>query len=218
MRLVIIGGPGAGKGTQAAMLSREFGIKSITTGDMFRSIQKRGCEEGMEIGRILSEGKLVPDDITIKAVGNELGLAKYGPGFILDGFPRTVPQADGLDAILASIGRGLDLVIDIEVDDEDMVRRLTGRMVCPECGLIFNRHNEGYPGDGACGACGVGLEARDDDNEETIRRRLKTYHTSTVPLKEYYSDRGLLHTYVSEGIIERTYANIIGALKARGII
>lgn len=189
MRLVLLGGPGAGKGTQAVILSHRFSVPHISTGDIFRSNIKEGTLLGKKAGEFIDKGLLVPDDLTVDIVKQRLAKDDCKQGFILDGFPRTVMQAEYLDNYLKNEGEPLDAVLEIDVSDEVIVRRLSGRRICPSCGAIY--HIAKMEGN-ACTLCKKELIQRQDDNEVTIKKRLHTYHSQTKPLIEYYINKGLL--------------------------
>jgi adenylate kinase len=186
MRLIFFGPPGVGKGTQAKLLSDEFGVAHISTGDMLRSAVAKGSELGKKAKAIMESGGLVPDEIMIGIVREELSSLRAAKGFILDGFPRTLPQAHALTALFKEMEIGDFAVVNFNVDDEEIVRRLGNRLVCEKDGTIFNREIDAVnPGD-HCPRCGGTLVQRDDDREETIRKRLSVYHSMTEPLLEYY--------------------------------
>jgi adenylate kinase len=187
MKLVLFGPPGAGKGTVAVKLAERAGIPHISTGDLFREAIKNETDLGKKVKAILDSGELVPDEVTVDLVRERLAKKDTGPGYILDGFPRTIPQAEALAAITA-----LDGVINFEVDDETLVTRLSGRRICSKCG--FSHHIEFLPPkrDGVCDQCGGDLIQRKDDTEESIRNRLSVYQTQTEPLIDYYRKGGLI--------------------------
>ncbi|ORJ63076.1 adenylate kinase [Geothermobacter hydrogeniphilus] len=192
MNLILLGPPGAGKGTQAKLLIEHFGIPQISTGDMLRAAVKAGTEMGLKAKACMDSGALVPDEVVIGIVRDRLQEADCGKGFILDGFPRTVPQADALKSTLAELGKELQAVISLEVDIEALVERLTGRRTCRSCGKGFHLRFDPPGTAGVCDACGGELYQRDDDREETIRNRMKVYQEQTAPLVSYYQRDGLL--------------------------
>jgi adenylate kinase len=194
MRLILLGPPGAGKGTQAESLSDTLGIPHISTGDMFREAVAAGTPLGMEAKSYMDAGKLVPDEVTIGIVRERLNRPDARSGFVLDGFPRTVPQAEALDRILDDLSEKIDAVVCIDVPEEKLVRRLSQRRVCRDCGTIYHLESKPPGPDGRCTACGGELYQRDDDTEETVRRRLEVYRLQTEPLIRYYERRGLLRT------------------------
>lgn len=192
MNLILLGPPGAGKGTQAKLLIEHFGIPQISTGDMLRAAVKAGTEMGLKAKACMDSGALVPDEVVIGIVRDRLEEADCEKGFILDGFPRTVPQADALKSTLAELGKELQAVISLEVDIDALVERLTGRRTCRSCGQGFHLRFDPPVTAGVCDACGGELYQRDDDREETIRNRMKVYQEQTEPLVSYYQRDGLL--------------------------
>ncbi len=202
MRLVLLGPPGAGKGTQAAQLSRRYSVPHIATGDLFRDNVSKETELGLRAKRYMDRGDLVPDEVVIGMVRQRLARDDAADGFVLDGFPRTVPQAEALEEILDERSRSLDAVLRLDVPEDEAVRRITQRRTCSGCGR--NYHLETAPPDeeGRCDECGGTLVQRDDDTEEVVRRRLEEYHTKTEPLEAYYRDRGLLRDVEATGAIE----------------
>lgn len=192
MNIILLGPPGAGKGTQAKMLVNEFALPHISTGDMFRAAIKQGTEVGLKAKAIMDAGQLVPDEITIDIVQARLGQSDCASGFLLDGFPRTVPQAQALDRILERLGCSLDAAVNIDVANTAIIARMAGRRVCRQCGasyhLEFNPPREA----GKCDQCGGELYQRSDDSEETVANRLKVYAQQTEPLLTYYQKQGLV--------------------------
>jgi len=192
MRLLLFGGPGVGKGTQAKLLAEEFGVPHISTGDMLRAAVAAGTELGKKARAIMDSGQLVPDEIMIGIVREVLASPRARNGFILDGFPRTLAQAKALSAIFDELKSGDYKVVNFEVDDEEIIRRLSNRLVCEKDGKIYNVEIDGVSKGGPCPSCGGRLVQREDDKEETVRKRLKIYHSSTEPVLEYYKDGGLV--------------------------
>lgn len=193
MRIILIGPPGAGKGTQAEKIVERHGVAHISTGDILRANVKSGTELGIKAKGYMDSGKLVPDDLIVEMVESRLQEKDCEKGFLLDGFPRTVPQAEALDGLLDKLNLALDGVILLDVDDETVVKRLSGRRMCRGCGRIFNvSYKPSSKGD-ICDSCGGDLYQRDDDHESVIRNRLDVYHRQTAPLVTYYLDRGQLH-------------------------
>ncbi len=188
--LIFLGPPGAGKGTQAKKVVDACGIPQISTGDMLRAARKVGSSLGRKAAEYMDSGKLVPDELVIGIVKERIVLADCSDGFILDGFPRTVAQAESLDAMLSEIGRSIDHVVDLVVDDEELIGRLTARRSCEACGKIYHLEFSPPPKPDTC-ECGGKLIQRKDDNEKTVRQRLEVYHLQTSPLQEYYQDKGL---------------------------
>ncbi|TVR80605.1 MAG: adenylate kinase [Rhodospirillales bacterium] len=193
MNLVLFGPPGAGKGTQAKRLEEAYGIKQLSTGDMLRAEAAEGTAVGQRADALMKEGKLVPDDLIVEIVGDRLIREAKRKGFILDGFPRTVPQAEALDGLLARKGLALDHVVSIEVDDEAMVERITGRFTCARCGAGYHDTFQRPKVDGVCDVCGsTEFKRRSDDNEATVRQRLAAYHDETEPVLRHYEHQGLV--------------------------
>ncbi len=193
MNLILLGPPGAGKGTQAKRLQEILGIPQLSTGDMLRALASQGSELGIKAKGFMDAGQLVPDDVTIDMIAERIDEPDCGKGFILDGFPRTLAQAEALDKMLERLERKLDRVIEMTVDDEALVERITGRFACARCGAgyhdVFQRPRE----DGVCDACGnTEFVRRADDTAETVRARLEAYHAQTAPLLPYYRKRGVL--------------------------
>jgi adenylate kinase len=186
MRLLLIGPPGVGKGTQAQFLAADFGIPHISTGDMLRAAAAAGTEMGKRAKAVMDAGQLVPDEVMIGIVRDVLHSPRTAGGFLLDGFPRTLPQAQALDAILATLPPGTMWVLNLEADDEEIVRRLSSRLVCRKEGRVFNGEMDGLVAGGPCPECGGELYQRDDDKPDPIRKRLQVYHAQTAPLIAYY--------------------------------
>ncbi len=203
MNLILLGPPGAGKGTQAARLESLYGLKQLSTGDMLRAAVASGSALGREVKGIMERGELVSDTIIVRMISERIGQPDCGNGFILDGFPRTVPQAEALDRMLAEKGLRLDHVIELKVDDAALVARISGRYSCAKCGANYHDTNRKPRKDGVCDACG-GTEfiRRKDDNAETVGTRLKAYHSQTAPLLPYYQGRGALKSVDGMAAIE----------------
>jgi adenylate kinase len=212
MRLMILGAPGAGKGTQAVILSQKLQIPHISTGDIFRSNIKNETPLGKLAKQYIDSGALVPDEVTIGIVKDRLSEPDCSNGFILDGFPRTITQAERLDSILEEMGTKLDMVINIDADDDVIIRRLSGRRVCPECSTIFHINSSEGARKGICEKCGAKLIQREDDREQTIINRLETYHKQTEPLISYYKGKKILVEVPGQGLIAETTAEIYKAL------
>jgi len=212
MRIILMGPPGAGKGTQAEMLTQKLAIPHISTGDMFRKAVKEGTSLGVEAKRYMDSGKLVPDDVTVGIVKERLAEADCQNGFLLDGFPRTVPQADALEQTLQELGMKIDYVLNLEVSREALLERLTGRRVCRSCGAtyhqLFNPSKEGNK----CQLCLGELFQRSDDTEATVANRLDVYDAQTAPLIEYYEQKGLLLNIVGDGQVEKVTEKILKVL------
>ncbi|NOY76225.1 MAG: adenylate kinase [Calditrichaeota bacterium] len=212
MRLIMLGAPGVGKGTQAQKLQDHFGIVQISTGDILRAAVREGTDLGKTAKRYMDRGELVPDDVIIGIIRERLSQPDSKKGFILDGFPRTIPQAEALDALLTDMNLDLDAVLEIYVDPEKIVQRLTNRRVCSRCGAVFNLLTDPPPEDGKCPKCGGTIIQRDDDKEETVRNRLEVYEKQTAPLKKFYKEKGLLKTIDGDDSIENVYQKILVAL------
>ena len=191
MQLIMMGAPGAGKGTQAAKIAKKYGIPQISTGDMFRVAVKEGTELGKKAQEYMSAGKLVPDEVTIGIVRERLAKDDCKAGFILDGFPRTVEQADALNEILKAQGRSLTKVINISVPAEDLIERAIGRRICRSCGATYHVKFHAPAKENVCDACGGELYQRGDDTAETMQKRLSVYESSTRPLIDYYKQSGI---------------------------
>ncbi|WP_350343830.1 adenylate kinase [Proteinivorax tanatarense] len=216
MRLILLGPPGAGKGTQATQIAQEYDIPHISTGDMFRQAVKEQTEMGVKAQSYMDAGKLVPDEIVIGIVAERLNKSDCVQGFLLDGFPRTKAQAKALDEILAQLNSPLNRAINIEVPHEDLIARLTGRRVCKDCGstyhVVFNNTDQ----EGRCDSCGGELFQRDDDKEHTAKERLAVYNKQTLPLINYYKEKGKLDNIDGTGSIEKVFKQIKNALGSTG--
>lgn len=192
MRLILLGPPGAGKGTQSVVLAREFKIPHISTGDMLREAVKEGVPLGLKAKSYMDKGDLVPDEVVTGLVAERLKKSDAGNGYILDGFPRTLKQAGDLDAALSKSGQGMDMVLYFETSEKTAIERLTGRRVCKKCGFNYHVRNIPPKKEGICDKCGGELYQRPDDKEDTVRNRLKVYEAQTKPLIEYYTGKGVL--------------------------
>ncbi|MBM7588284.1 adenylate kinase [Bacillus pakistanensis] len=208
MNIVLMGLPGAGKGTQAEKIVEKYGIPHISTGDMFRAAIKEGTELGLEAKSFMDKGELVPDKVTIGIVRERLSKEDCHKGFLLDGFPRTVAQADALENMLSDLGKKIDYVINIDVDKGILMERLTGRRICKNCGatyhLVFNPPSES----GVCDRCGGELYQRADDNEETVQNRLDVNIKQTQPLLSFYEEKGYLRNINGQQDIKQVFADI----------
>ena len=212
MKIILMGPPGAGKGTQAEKLDEVYQIPHISTGDMFRKAQKDGTELGLKAKSYMEQGQLVPDEVTVGIVKERLAEDDCKDGFLLDGFPRTVQQADALDGILKELGMTLDRVVNIEVDKAFLVDRLTGRRVCRACGATFHVTNKAPKVEGVCDKCGGELYQRNDDKIETVSNRLDVYAAQTAPLIEYYQSKGIMSSIDGSQSMEKVLADIRSAL------
>lgn len=192
MNLVLLGAPGAGKGTQGVVLSKSYNIPHISTGDILREAVKSGTPMGKKAKMFMDSGELVPDEVVVGIVVDRLGQADTKKGYILDGFPRTLPQAEALDAALKKIGSGIDMALYFEIPENIAIERLTGRRVCKKCGANFHIKNIPPSKEGICDKCQAELFQRPDDKLETVKNRLKVYELQTSPLVEYYTKKGIL--------------------------
>jgi len=211
--IIMLGPPGAGKGTQAKKLSASFGIPQISTGDMLREAVKKGTDLGRLAKSYMDAGGLVPDEVVIGIVRERLAASDCDRGFILDGFPRTIPQAEALDQVTRDLGRPIGRVVSLEVEEKDLVERLCGRRTCTACGAMFHVRFNPPRKDGVCDACGGTLVQRDDDREETIRARLAKYREATAPLIDYYRKAGTLRSVPAAGEIDAIYGAIVRAIE-----
>lgn len=213
MRLLLVGPPGVGKGTQAALLEERYGARQLSSGNIFREELAAESELGKLAKTYMEKGELVPDEVTIDMMGKHIAAAEEaGKGFILDGFPRTVNQAIALDKLFEKMNLKLDKVISLEVDDEEVVQRLSSRICCSKCGEIYNKRNKPPKVEGVCDKCGGELFVRKDDQPETIRERLRVFHETTQPVIDYHDKAGrVLHVQALN--IETTNAEIIASLE-----
>ena len=214
MKIVMLGAPGAGKGTQAKMIAAKYQIPHISTGDIFRANIKNGTELGKKAKSYMDQGLLVPDELTVDQVIDRLAQDDCRNGYILDGFPRTIPQAEALDAALAKLGEKMDYAIDVDVPDENIVSRMSGRRACTGCGatyhIVYNPSKKGE----CCEVCGEKLILRDDDKPETVQKRLNVYHEQTQPLIDYYTKQSILRTVDGTQDMNDVFAEIVKILGA----
>ncbi|MEW6350403.1 MAG: adenylate kinase [Thermodesulfobacteriota bacterium] len=210
MRIVLLGGPGSGKGTQAKKLTEKLAIPQISTGDIFRAAVKEGTPMGLKAKDYMDKGELVPDTVVIGVVEERLTKPDLDKGYMLDGFPRTLPQAEALDKILSSQSKGIDHAVLVDVPDGELMKRLTGRRTCRNsaCGKMFHVMFNPPKKEGICDGCGSELYQRDDDSEATIRERLTVYNDQTAPLINYYDSKGVLRKIKGVGPINEIYASI----------
>jgi len=214
MNIILLGPPGAGKGTQAHLLQEKHGLLQLSTGDMLRASIKFKEPLGLEAEKIMKAGQLVPDALMIKLIEDRIGFADCDNGFILDGFPRTVPQAEALDHMLATKKKKLDAVIELKVDEPELIQRVAGRFSCANCGAGYHKTLRQTKEDGVCDECGgTQFTSRPDDNPETMKTRLKTYHQQTEPILPYYKQKGLLRTVDGMKSVEEVHAAIEAILK-----
>ncbi|MBD5477004.1 MAG: adenylate kinase [Lachnospiraceae bacterium] len=194
MKIIMLGAPGAGKGTQAKMIAEKYEIPHVSTGDIFRANIKNGTQLGMEAKQYMDQGLLVPDELTVKILLDRVAKEDCKNGYVLDGFPRTIPQAEVLDKALSQLGDKIDYAINVDVPDENIVRRMGGRRACLSCGATYHIEHVPPKAEGICDSCGQELVLRDDDKPETVQNRLNVYHEQTQPLIEFYSKKGVLQT------------------------
>ena len=194
MKIIMLGAPGAGKGTQAKMIAERYKIPHISTGDIFRANIKNNTELGLEAKKYMDQGLLVPDELTVKILLDRVAKEDCADGYVLDGFPRTIPQAQVLEDALARQGEKIDYAVNVDVPDENIVRRMSGRRACLKCGATYLVEHIAPKAEGICDTCGSELVLRDDDRPETVQNRLKVYHDQTQPLIDFYAARGVLKT------------------------
>lgn len=212
MRIVLLGAPGSGKGTQAKKLVEDFGYPQVSTGDLLRDAVARGTAHGLKAKAAMDAGKLVSDDIVLGILRERVAQPDAARGFILDGFPRNLAQAEALEEVLAELGQPLDAAVLMDVDHAILLKRLTGRRSCTGCGRVYNIYFLPPPADGRCGSCGGELVQRSDDKEETIGRRLEVYRAETEPLVDYYRQLGKLRTVAADAPFDEVYGRLKGAL------
>ena len=212
MKIIMLGAPGAGKGTQAAKISEKYGIPHISTGDIFRENIKNGTELGKKAKGYMDAGELVPDELTCDLVVDRIHQDDAKKGYILDGFPRTIPQAEALTAALAKSGEKVDYALEINLADEAIINRMGGRRVCKKCGATYHIVNIPPKKEGVCDNCGGELMLREDDAPETVKKRHDVYHAQTAPLIEYYKNEGVLHVIDGSTGLEPGFKEIVAIL------
>ncbi len=212
MRLIMLGAPGAGKGTQAKKIAEKYSIPHISTGDIFRANIKNGTELGTKAKTYMDQGLLVPDELVVDLVVDRVNQEDCKNGYVLDGFPRTIPQADALDKALEAVEQKVDYAINVEVPDENIVRRMSGRRACLNCGATYHLQYSKPKVEGVCDVCGNELILRDDDKPETVLKRLGVYHEQTQPLIEYYTNKGVLREVDGTIDIEDVFNEIVAIL------
>lgn len=209
LNIILLGAPGAGKGSQAKLIKDKYQIPHISTGDMFREAIKANTSLGALANSYISKGDLVPDDVTIALVKERLSKDDCKNGFLLDGFPRTIIQAEALEKLTLDINRPINLVIDVDVDDSILVDRIAGRRVCKKCGASYHIKNSPSKKDGICDVCGSALIIRSDDNPDALKVRLEHYHKQTYPLVEFYKNKNLLKSVNGDQSLENVFSDIV---------
>ena len=212
MKIIMLGAPGAGKGTQAKMIADKYTIPHISTGDIFRANIKNGTELGKKAKEYMDKGQLVPDELTVEILLDRVAQDDCKNGYVLDGFPRTIPQADVLDKELTKLGDKVDYAINVDVPDENIVRRMSGRRACLKCGATYHIEHIPPKKEGICDVCGSELVQRDDDKPETVQNRLTVYHEQTQPLIDYYNKKNILKTVDGTKDMQDVFAEITGIL------
>ena len=212
MKIIMLGAPGAGKGTQAKMITDKYGVPHISTGDIFRANIKNGTELGMEAKKYMDQGLLVPDELTVRILLDRVAQDDCKNGYVLDGFPRTIPQAEVLDSELTKLGDHIDYAINVDVPDENIVKRMSGRRACLTCGATYHIEHVPPKKEGICDVCGSELVLRDDDKPETVKNRLNVYHEQTQPLIDFYTEKGVLKTVDGTVPMEEVFAAITAIL------
>ena len=212
MKIIMLGAPGAGKGTQAKRIAEKYAIPHISTGDIFRANIKNGTELGKKAKEFMDQGLLVPDELTCDLVMDRIQQDDCKNGFVLDGFPRTIPQAEALDAALTKIGQKMDYAIDVDVPDENIVNRMGGRRACLSCGATYHVEFNPTKAEGVCDACGAQTVLRDDDKPETVQKRLTVYHEQTQPLIDYYKNQDILKSVDGTQPMEKVFTDITAIL------
>ena len=214
MKILMLGAPGAGKGTQAKKIAAKYAVPHISTGDIFRANIKEGTELGLKAKQYMDQGLLVPDEVTIGMLLDRIHQADCNGGFILDGFPRTIPQAESLTRALAETGEAIDFAIDVDVPDANIVNRMGGRRACLKCGATYHVEFAPPKTENICDVCGAELVLRDDDKPETVQKRLAVYHEQTQPLIDYYKGKGVLHSVDGTQPMDAVFTSITEILGA----
>ena len=214
MKIIMLGAPGAGKGTQAKRIADKWQIPHVSTGDIFRANIKNGTELGMEAKKYMDKGALVPDELTVKILLDRVAQEDCKNGYVLDGFPRTIPQAEVLDKALTELGDSIDYAINVDVPDENIVNRMSGRRACVACGATYHVVYAPTKTEGICDRCGKELILRDDDKPETVQKRLSVYHDQTQPLIDYYGAKNILKSVDGTKDMEEVFQDIVKILEA----
>ena len=212
MKIIMLGAPGAGKGTQAKQIAEKYSIPHVSTGDIFRANIKEGTALGMEAKSYMDKGELVPDELTVKILLDRVAKDDCKNGYVLDGFPRTIPQAEVLDKAVTELNDKIDYAINVDVPDENIIRRMSGRRACVKCGATYHIVNVPPKKEGICDACGEALIVRDDDKEETVKNRLNTYHQQTQPLIDFYNKKGILKEVDGTKDMKEVFSDIVNIL------
>lgn len=212
MKIIMLGAPGAGKGTQAKLIAEKYGVPHISTGDIFRANIKNGTELGKEAKTYMDKGQLVPDELTVKILLDRVAQDDCGKGYVLDGFPRTIPQAEVLDEALTKLGDKIDYAINVDVPDENIINRMSGRRACVTCGATYHMVHVPPKQEGICDTCGKELVLRDDDKPETVKNRLTVYHEQTQPLIDFYTKRNILKTVDGTRDMQDVFQAIVAIL------
>ena len=212
MKIIMLGAPGAGKGTQAKMIAEKYSVPHVSTGDIFRANIKNGTELGKEAKQYMDQGKLVPDELTVKILLDRVAQDDCKNGYVLDGFPRTIPQANVLDEELTKLGDKIDYAVNVDVPDDNIINRMGGRRACVACGATYHIVYNAPKTEGICDVCGKELIIRDDDQPETVKNRLKVYHDQTQPLIDFYEGKGVLKSVDGTADMKDVFAAIVEIL------
>lgn len=213
MKIIMLGAPGAGKGTQAKLIAEKYAIPHVSTGDIFRANIKEGTELGKEAKQYMDKGLLVPDELTVKILLDRVAKDDCKNGYVLDGFPRTIPQAEVLDKALTELNDKIDFAIDVNVPDENIIKRMSGRRACLNCGATYHVEHIPPKKEGICDTCGQELVLRDDDKPETVKNRLNVYHEQTQPLIDFYTGKGILRTVDGTKDMKEVFGAIVSILE-----